>query len=168
MNTSTTISNVRPTTTGEHLAFRLGDQEYGLAISGVREIRFYEAPTRIAGSPTHILGVLDLRGESVPLIDLRVCLGITALFTASTVTVVANVGNDTFGMVVDSVSDVVELTRDQIREVPGMVGTEDSHGVIGIAQVTHEGSHRTLLLLDASQMISRIRDCASLDLSVAC
>lgn len=164
MNTSAraTDSEVQ-IASGEHLAFRLGTQEYGLAISGVQEIRSYEPPTHIAGSPAHILGVLDLRGESVPLIDMRVCLGINASFTASTVTVVVNLEHETIGVVVDSVSDVVDLVISQIRDVPSLVGKEESHGVVAIAQIDHDRASRTLLLLDAEQLISRIRSGALLD-----
>lgn len=140
---------------GEYLAFRLGTESYGISILGIQEIRFYEPPTRIAGAPPHVLGVLDLRGVSVPVIDLRVCVGLAPTFDAGTVTVVINpAGRQTVGLVVDSVSDVVALQAGQFRQMPSLGEHGSTHHVTGLASITQEGLERTLLLLDLPQLLA--------------
>lgn len=140
---------------GEYLAFRLGTESYGVSILGIQEIRFYEPPTRIAGAPPHVLGVIDLRGVSVPVIDLRVCLGLAPNFDAATVTVVINPdGRQTVGLVVDSVSDVVALQADQFRQMPSLGEQGSTHHVTGLASITQEGLERTLLLLDLPRLLA--------------
>ncbi len=105
----------------EYLAFQLGAETYGVNILGIQEIRTYEQPTRIAGCPSHLRGVLDLRGESVPVVDLRICLGLHAPLDASTfIVVISPDDHQTMGMVVDSVSDVVALRQDQFRSMPNL------------------------------------------------
>ncbi|EJE51809.1 chemotaxis signal transduction protein [Acidovorax sp. CF316] len=141
---------------GEYLAFRLGTEAYGIGILGVQEIRFYEKPTQIAGAPPHVRGILDLRGVSVPVVDLRVCLGLDAHFNSSTVTVVINLpGHQTIGAVVDSVSDVVALAKDQIRNMPSMGEYGEARHVTGLACISQESSELTLLLIDIPQLMAR-------------
>lgn len=142
---------------GEYLVFRLGTESYGVRILGIQEIRFYEPPTRIAGSPAHVRGVLDLRGVSVPVVDLRVVLGLKAEFDAATVTVVINPeGRQVMGLVVDSVSDVVALQDHQFRAMPALGEQGAGHHVTGLACITQDGLERTLLLLDLEPVIDQI------------
>lgn len=143
---------------GEYLAFQLGDEAYGINILGVQEIRSYEQPTRIAGCPPHLRGVLDLRGVSVPVMDLRVCLGLDARFDASTVTVVITPDSQrTVGLVVDSVSDVIVLREDQFRPMPSLNEDESGHCVRDLASIQQDGADRTLLLLDLPQLMARFK-----------
>ena len=101
---------------GEFLTFRLGQEEYGIDILRVQEIRSYEQPTRIANAPAFIKGVVNLRGVIVPIVDLRMKLGCDcAEYNAFTVVIVLNVKGRVVGAVVDSVSDVLELSRDTIK-----------------------------------------------------
>ena len=95
----------------EYLTFRLDQEEYGIDILKVQEIRSYEQPTRIANAPDFIKGVVNLRGVIVPIVDLRLKLGCpSAEYNTFTVVVVLNVRGRVVGAVVDSVSDVLELT----------------------------------------------------------
>lgn len=143
---------------GEFLVFRLGSESYGVSILGIQEIRFYEPPTRIAGSPSHVRGVLDLRGASVPVIDLRVVLGLEAGFDTATVTVVINPdGRQTVGLVVDSVSDVVALQTEHFRAMPTLGDGGSRHHITGLACLTQEGLERTLLLMDLSQLLAHVQ-----------
>ena len=111
---------------GEFLTFRLGEEEYGIDILKVQEIRSYEQPTRIANAPQFVKGVVNLRGVIVPIVDLRLKLGCKeADFNAFTVVIVLNVKGRVIGAVVDSVSDVCELGGDGARVVGGTaVGDE--------------------------------------------
>ncbi len=132
----------------EYLAFKLGDDEYGIDIQRVREIRSYETPTRIAHAPAFVKGVVNLRGTIVPIIDLRLKFGLdTARYDAFTVVIVLNVGPRTMGLVVDAVDDVVMLDAAQQREVPAIdVGAEHLQGIGTL-------DHRLLLLLDVDRLL---------------
>src|SRR5688572_3488794 len=109
---------------GEYLTFRLGSEEYGIDILRVQEIRSYEQPTRIADAPHFIKGVVNLRGVIVPIVDLRIKLGCdTNDYNDFTVVIVLNVRGRVVGAVVDSVSDVLELSADAVRPAPEMNAT---------------------------------------------
>ncbi|OBS31687.1 chemotaxis protein CheW [Tepidimonas fonticaldi] len=135
----------------EFLTFRLGAEEYGIDILRVQEIRSYENPTRIANSPSHILGVVNLRGVIVPVVDLRIKLGCEKVeYNGLTVVIVLNVKGRVVGAVVDSVSDVLELARDQIRSAPEMASsTVDTAFITGIASV----GERMLILMDIEALM---------------
>ena len=105
--------------TREFLSFKLGAEEYGIDILKVQEIRGYEPPTRIANAPEFIKGVVNLRGVIVPIVDMRVRFGLDDVqYNGFTVVIILNVVGRTVGMVVDSVSDVLELGGDTIRPAP--------------------------------------------------
>ena len=139
-------------THGEYLTFRLGGEEYGIDILRVQEIRSYEQPTRIANAPHFIKGVVNLRGVIVPIIDLRVKLNCTtADFNAFTVVIVLNIMGRVVGAVVDSVSDVLELSTDQVKEAPAMNNAQvDMSFITGIANV----GERMLILMDIQALMS--------------
>ncbi|TSE33900.1 chemotaxis protein CheW [Tepidimonas charontis] len=136
----------------EYLTFRLGAEEYGIDILRVQEIRSYEAPTRIANAPRHMLGVVNLRGVIVPVVDLRIKLGCASVeYNGLTVVIVLNVKGRVVGVVVDSVSDVLELPREHIRPAPEMTSsTVDTAFITGIASV----GERMLILMDIEALMS--------------
>ena len=106
----------------EYLVFTLGAEEYGIEILKVQEIRGYERVTRIANTPDFILGVTNLRGVIVPIIDLRVKFDFpTADFNVNTVIIILNLSERVVGIIVDGVSDVTSLTNDQIRDRKSVV-----------------------------------------------
>jgi purine-binding chemotaxis protein CheW len=136
---------------GEFLTFRLGAEEYGIDILRVQEIRSYEQPTRIANAPSFIKGVVNLRGVIVPIVDLRLKLNCaTADYNSFTVVIVLNVRGRVVGAVVDSVSDVLELTKDHIKPAPEMNTTVDTGFITGIGSV----AERMLILMDIEQLMS--------------
>ena len=138
----------------EYLTLCLGDEEYGIDILRVQEIRGYEPPTRIAGVPDFIRGVLDLRGVIVPIVDLRLRLGVKSRFDAVTVTVVLNVAGRTVGAIVDSVSDVIELGRTQIKPTPAFNGAIDASHVTGLGTLRQGERERLLILLDIEKLLT--------------
>ena len=139
----------------ECLTFRLGDEEYGIDILRVQEIRGYEQPTRIANAPAFVKGVLNLRGVIVPVVDLRLKFRLpNVAYDAVTVTVVLNVAGRTVGVVVDSVSDVVELAGDQIKSSPEFNSTVDTGHVIGIGTIQQGERERMLILVDIEALMS--------------
>jgi purine-binding chemotaxis protein CheW len=136
---------------GEYLTFRLGQEEYGIDILRVQEIRSYEQPTRIANAPMFMKGVVNLRGVIVPVVDLRLKLGCdSAEYNGFTVVIVLNVRGRIVGAVVDSVSDVMQLGSEQIRPAPEMSATVDAGFITGIGSV----GERMLILMDIEGLMS--------------
>ncbi|MEZ5649184.1 MAG: chemotaxis protein CheW [Burkholderiaceae bacterium] len=134
----------------EFLTFKLGEEEYAIDILKVQEIRGFERPTRIANAPHHVLGVVNLRGVIVPIIDLRLKCGFhDCQYTETTVVIILNVGDRVAGAVVDSVSDVLELSREQISEAPDMSTGIDSSYILGLGTI----ESRMLILIDIERMI---------------
>ena len=136
---------------GEFLTFRLGEEEYGIDILRVQEIRSYEPPTRIANAPAFIKGVVNLRGVIVPIVDLRLKLGCaSAEYNSFTVVIVLNVKGRVVGAVVDSVSDVLELQGDAVKPAPEMNSAVDLSFITGIGNV----ADRMLILMDIEALMS--------------
>jgi len=139
----------------EYLTFRLGTEEYGIDILKVQEIRSYEPPTKIANAPAYLKGVVNLRGVIVPIVDLRVkfnCYnedGQTEI-NSFTVVIVLNVKGRVVGAVVDSVSDVMQLSEQAIQPAPEMSNSVvDTTYITGIANV----SDRLLILMDIESLM---------------
>jgi purine-binding chemotaxis protein CheW len=138
------------------LTFSLHGETYGVDIQRVNEIRGWSAVNRIPQTPPHVLGVLNLRGSIVPIVDLRVHFNLpSAEFTPLTVIIVLSVrtarGSSEFGLVVDSVSDVVDVCGDDIKETPNMGDQHDSEFIESLATV----AGRMLILLDVDALIGR-------------
>ena len=153
------------TAPAEFLTFRLGAEEYGIDILRVQEIRSYEEPTRIAKAPPFIKGVVNLRGVIVPVVDLRIKLGCEKVeYNGFTVVIVLNVHGRVVGAVVDSVSDVLEMSQDLIKPAPEMNSTVDISFITGIASV----GERMLILMDIAALMGSadmgLIDAASLHL----
>lgn len=136
---------------GQYLSFRLDSEHYGIDIMKVQEIRSYEQPTRMPNAAGYLLGVVDLRGVVVPILDLRLRFGCSsAEITASTVVIVIDLGARVVGVVVDAVSDVVTLEAGMVRAAPAMAGSSESACINGLAQV----GERMLILLDIAALLS--------------
>ena len=135
----------------EFLAFTLGEEEYGIDILRVQEIRGYEAVTRIASAPEFIKGVINLRGIIIPVVDMRIKFQLgTPVYDQFTVVIILNVGGRVVGMVVDSVSDVTTLTREQIRPAPEMGSSFDAQVLMGLGTI----DERMLILIDIDRLMS--------------
>ncbi len=135
----------------EHLTFRLGDEEYGVDILRVQEIRSYDPVTRIANAPGFIKGVINLRGNIVPIVDMRVRLQLSlAAYDPTTVVIILNVGARTVGIVVDGVSDVVALKPEELRPPPELGGALDTRYVTGLGAL----EDRMLILIDIESLIN--------------
>jgi len=134
---------------GEYLTYRLGEEEYGVDIQKVQEIRSFENPTRIPGAPSFVKGVVNLRGAIVPIVDLRLRLECEKVeYTPFTVVIVLAVLQRVVGVVVDSVSDVLDLQADAIKPPPEL-GSSSSDFVAAIASV----GDRMLMLVDMDQLL---------------
>ena len=153
---------------GEYLSFQLGGQEYGLEILKVQELRSFEQPTRIAGSSAMVLGVINLRGIIVPVIDMGAMMGMPPMTKSSalTVTILLKIDCYSLGAVVDAVNDVVDIKQHELRPVPNIRARSGTLGIQAMACVGEEGSHnqRLIALLDAHALIASA-GIANLDLS---
>ena len=144
-----------PASGREFLSFRLGGEEYGIDILKVQEIRGFEKPTRMANAPAYILGVLNLRGVIVPIIDLRIKFGLEEVkYDHLTVTIVLNIGRRVVGVVVDSVSDVIALPPAAIKPTPEFNGALSTEHIIGIGTIKDGEHERMLILMDIEQLMS--------------
>jgi purine-binding chemotaxis protein CheW len=137
------------------LTFSLGGEVYAVDILCLQEIRGWSPVTRIPQSPPHVLGVLDLRGVVVPVIDLRVHFGLQAAeFTAVTVVIVLSLrtgsGVRECGIVVDKVLDVVDVPTERIKPAPATHGTAAAECIDGIATLEEQ----MLILLNAERLVS--------------
>ena len=143
----------------EFLTFRLGAEEYGIDILKVQEIRGYDAVTRIANAPPFIKGVINLRGVIVPIVDLRLKFNLgEAKYDAFTVVIILNVARRVVGVVVDSVSDVLELAADQIRAAPEFSSMLDASHITGLGctkgGASDASAERMLILIDIERLMS--------------
>ena len=135
----------------EFLAFKLGDEEYGIDILRVQEIRSYEQPTRIASAPAFIKGVVNLRGVIVPIVDMRLKFNLaSASYDSFTVVIVLNIGSRIVGMVVDAVSDVITLTPEQLRPVPEFNSAIAADHLLAVGSI----DERMLILIDIEKLMS--------------
>ena len=135
----------------EYLTFRLDQEEYGIDILKVQEIRGYEQPTRIANAPAFIKGVVNLRGTIVPIVDMRLKFNCAqADYNSFTVVIILNLRDRVVGIVVDSVSDVMELSAENIRSAPDVESAIDNGCILGLGSV----GERMLILLDIGKLMS--------------
>ncbi len=136
------------------LTFTLGMETYGVDILRVQEIRGWSPVTRVPQSPPHVLGVLNLRGSIVPIVDLRMRFRLEqAEYNALTVIIVLSVetahGRRDLGVVVDGVSDVIDINPADIKPAPDLgsqVNTEFIHGLLTL-------SENMIMLLDIDSLI---------------
>jgi len=134
----------------QYLTVNLAHEEYAIDILAVREIRGWTPVTRIPQAPHYVLGVLNLRGTIVPVLDLRLRFGLPREeYGALTVTVIVTVAGRHFGVVVDAVSDVLDVLPDDVRPVPDMGTTVDTEYLKGLTAV----AERMVLLLDVDKLL---------------
>ncbi|KRH99247.1 chemotaxis protein CheW [Curvibacter sp. PAE-UM] len=137
----------------EYLTFRLDQEEYGIDILKVQEIRGYEKPTRIANAPEFIKGVVNLRGTIVPIIDMRLKFNCAkAEYNSFTVVIILNLRSRIVGIVVDSVSDVMELAPENLKAAPDIDSSIENSAVVGLGSV----GDRMLILLDIEKLMASV------------
>lgn len=134
----------------EYLAFTLGDQEYGVDILKVQEIRGRDPIVHLPDTPNYILGVTNLRGLVVPVIDLRIKFKLADVeYRSTTVTIILTLADQTVGIVVDTVSDVIELTPSQFKPTTQFDRTFNARQLIGMGVV----DKRMLVLLNMEAVV---------------
>ena len=134
----------------QFLTFQLGEELYGVDILRVQEIKGYTAVTRIPNTPAHIKGVLNLRGTIVPIIELRTKFSMPTIdYTAFTVIIVVVVRDKVMGLVVDAVSDVLNIDKKDIQPPPQFGAKVDVSFLNGIGK----SNDKLVALLDIDRLL---------------
>lgn len=126
------------------LSFILGDEEYGVDILRVQEIKGWEKTTPIPNTPGYVMGVINLRGAVVPIIDLRVRFKLESVTYDETTVVIIVRSEDSvgiekiIGLVVDGVSDVYSFNKKELQTAPDMTGTVHSEYIQGLATINEK------------------------------
>jgi purine-binding chemotaxis protein CheW len=136
----------------QYLTFTLADEEYGVEILKVQEIKGYSAVTPIPNTPSYIKGVMNLRGTIVPVVDLRSKLAMAeAEYNQFTVIIVVKVGAKVMGLIVDAVSDVLNIPIADIQPPPDFGSQVDSAFMNGMAKA----GDKLVVLLDIDRVLGR-------------
>lgn len=143
--------NAGTANSGEFLTFTLGAEEYGIDILKVQEIRGYDAVTKIANSPPFIKGVINLRGVIVPIVDLRIKFKLgEPTYDQFTVVIILNIGKRVMGIVVDGVSDVIQLSSDNLHPAPEFGSILDTRYIVGLGTI----EERMIIVVDIEKLMT--------------
>lgn len=137
--------------TQEFLTFRLGDEEYGVDILKVQEIRGYDTVTKIPDAPEYVKGVINLRGTIMPVVDLRLRFRLgEPRYDEFTVMIILHLDSRKVGMVVDSVSDVLNLRESQMLPPPDFGGHLNANSIRGLGSA----GERLVILIDIERFMA--------------
>ena len=141
--------------TSQYLTFLLAGEEYGVDILRVQEIKGFEAATPLPNTPEHVLGVINLRGTVIPIVDLRKRFGLPpAEYGATTVIIVVRISSEdherTMGLVVDAVSDVYNIPSESVQPPPALAGAVEAEAVLGLSTV----ESTMVILLDVDRVMA--------------
>jgi purine-binding chemotaxis protein CheW len=132
------------------VCFKIGNEEYGIDILKVQEIQKVPKVLKLPFAQDHILGVVDLRGKVIPIIDLGKKFGIIADLTKSSRIIIVDIGGKRIGLAIDSVSNVIKIDTDKIDPPPPVVKGISSKYIIGVAKI--DGGF--IVILDINQIFS--------------
>lgn len=139
------------TSGNQYLTFSLGSEEYGIELLKVQEIKGYAPVTPIPNTPSHIKGVMNLRGTVIPIVDLRSKFSMESIeYTKFNVIIVINVGSKVMGLLVDAVSDVLTVGENELRPAPDFGSRADTRFISGLASV----GEKIAVLLDVDCMLT--------------
>jgi purine-binding chemotaxis protein CheW len=159
MPTTTTVASqpgAQPDArSGKYLTFKLGPEEFGVRVIKVREIMGIQQITAVPQTPDYLKGVINLRGKVIPVIDLRLKFGLPAIeYTQRTCIVVMQVEGESgailVGIIVDGVSEVLNLTSADIEDTPDFGAKLDTHFILGMAKL----KGKVKILLDIDRVVS--------------
>jgi purine-binding chemotaxis protein CheW len=135
---------------GKYLTFVLAEEEYGIEILKVREIIGLMSITAVPGMPSHVMGVINLRGKVIPVIDMRLKFEMeTAEHTSETCIIVADVRGSLMGVKVDKVSEVLDISGSDIEDAPSVGVQVDNSFILGMAKA----KGKVKILLDIDQVL---------------
>lgn len=134
----------------QFVEFKLGEEEYGVDILQVKTIERMMSITRVPKAPQFVEGVINLRGEIVPVIDLKKRFDLPiSRETDNTRIIIVTVDDITVGMIVDSANEVIQLSQDAIEPAPSIIGGIDSDFLEGVGKM----DGKLLIILDLSKIL---------------
>ena len=137
----------------QYLTFRLAQEEYGVEILKVQEIKGYSAITPIPNTPAYLKGVMNLRGTIVPVVDLRAKFAMAqADYNQFTVIIVLTVGTKVMGLIVDAVSDVLNIPKADVQPTPDFGAQVDARFINGMAKA----GDKLVVLLDIDRVLGGV------------
>lgn len=154
-NSAINVAGTRDTS-NQFLTFFLAGEEYGVSILDVQEVRVWDGVTSIPNAPVYVKGVLDLRGAIVPVVDLRIRFNMASVeYDETTVIVVLKIDIDdkehVIGIVVDAVSDVLDVTSENLKDAPEFENAASTEYISKLATV----NGKMVILLDTSKLLSK-------------
>lgn len=149
------VNKALPDKAGKYLTFALGKEQYGLEILKVREIIGYMEITAIPQTPRHVKGVINLRGQVIPVIDLRIKFGMpSADVTEQTCIIVCEIQSSSksfsTGTIVDNVEEVLDIVNKDIEEAPQFGSTVDTDFILGMGKI----NDTVKILLDIDKVLA--------------
>lgn len=133
------------------VVFKLNDEEFGVPITQVREINRLAKPTKIPKSPSFVEGVINLRGQIIPIIDLKKRFDLElGEYTSEARIIVVEVQEQVFGVIVDAVSEVLRISGQEIEKTPAMATAIDAQYIAGVGKV----GERLLIILDIDKLLT--------------
>lgn len=134
----------------QFLTFSLGNEEYGIDILKVQEIKGYSAVTHIPNAPVHVKGIMNLRGTVVPVVDLRAKFAMHAVeYSKFTVIIVVMVAEKIAGLIVDAVRDVLNISTADVRPAPDLGARCDTQFISGVVSL----GDQLAVLLDIDKLL---------------
>ena len=141
---------------GKYLTFTLADEEYGVGIFNVRELIGVMDITAVPRTPRHVKGVIDLRGKVIPVVDLRLKLGLPeGERRDENCIIVLDISGGQMGLLVDSVSEVLDVSEDDVQDTPSFGANVDTQFILGMAKA----DDRVIILLDIEKVLERRAAC---------
>lgn len=138
-------------TADRFLAFSLGPEEYAIPLLAVREVIAVPDITPVPQSPTHFLGIMNLRGQVISVLDLRTKFGIKPQSTEETSVIILDLQDHALGVVVDSVNSVVSPSADQMSDPPEMEGNRNADAITKVFRK----ENNLVLILDIFKTLSK-------------
>ena len=133
------------------VTFHLGDETYGINVMQVQEVLRVTEIAPVPGAPHYVMGIINLRGNVVTVIDTRARLGLSARdLDDSSRVVIIEAGKHVVGILVDSVAEVIELRMSEVESAPNVGGDESSKYIQGVASVEGE----LLIMVDLNKLLS--------------
>ena len=148
------ITDQHQNITEEYLTFSLGDEQYGVDILKVKEIRGWESLREMHDDPEYIKGVLDFRGVIVPIVDLRLRFGVAKVeYLATTVIIILSTDNESsmMGIVVDAVSDVLSVKQSDMKKAPSLGSKIKTDYILGMVS----GEQGMIMLVDSEKLVDK-------------
>ncbi|WP_435009902.1 chemotaxis protein CheW [Tundrisphaera lichenicola] len=149
-NKESSPSSARTSATFQFVGFRLGGEDYAIAITKIQEIIVMKPITRIPQVPGFIEGLINLRGSVIPVVNLRTLFGLPRReLDDETRTIIVNVGDRTIGYIVDEVTQVMRIAGDQIQTAPVSITAVSKQHIAGLAQL----EDRLLVILEIERLL---------------